>query len=81
MEVGFFSEEEFLFSEKAVKEGTLHLEQMRFTMAFTSWESNFVILILKNTPAQKYLKYVVSRGQTSWFSWSLRTVAMNWLYF
>lgn len=64
MEVGFFSHEEFLFSEKAVKESILHLEQMRFTMALTSWESNFMILILENTPAQKCLKYVVSHEQT-----------------
>lgn len=61
----FFPDEEFLFSEKAVKEGTLHLEQMKLTMDLTFWESNFIILILKNTPAQKYPKDIVSHGQTS----------------
>lgn len=32
-------------------------------MALPSWEVNFIILILEDTPAQKYPKYVVSGGQ------------------
>lgn len=66
-------------SEKAVKEGTLHVDHIK-VYSPKKRQSNFILLFRK-VPSHNYYNQVISCGQTSQFSQSLRAVTMKQVYF